>query len=58
MMRFDVIVKTIKGGVVTEKKAEAIAKHSIDAGSQVLTALGVEGDFKMIVKKTPEVKHA
>lgn len=58
MMRFDVIVKTIKGGVVTEQRAEAVAKRSIDAGNQVLMALGIEGDFKVIVKKNQEVQHA
>lgn len=58
MMRFDVIVKTIKGGVVTEQRAEALAKRSIDAGNQVLMALGVEGDFKVIVKKSQAVQHA
>jgi hypothetical protein len=58
MMRFDVIVKTIKGGVVTEQKVEAIAKRSIDAGNHVLMALGIQGDFKVIVKKAQEVQHA
>lgn len=58
MMRFDVIVKTIKGGVVVEQRAEAVAKRSIDAGNQVLSALGIEGDFKVIVKKNQEVQHA
>lgn len=58
MTRFDVTVKTFKAGVVTEQKAEAIAKRSIDAGNHVLMTLGIQGEFKMTVKKAQEVQHA